>query len=78
VTATPQQQATLAICAALADAIRDLSATSPLRGVPAGELYARVMGHVSLETFESIVGVLVRAGLVSRTNHLLAWVGPRS
>lgn len=48
-----------------------------LGSVPAGELYARVMGHMSLSTFEGIVKMLVDAGLVTRSNHLLTWVGPR-
>ena len=57
----------------VADAIQELGS------VPAGHLYAAVMGHMSLETFEGIVGVLVGAKLVRRdASHLLTWIGPRS
>lgn len=66
-----QRQAAIAMTRALAEAIRDL------KEVPAGHLYAQVMGHLSLETFESIIGILVGAGLVTRAgSHMLTWTGP--
>ena len=54
----------------VADTIRALGE------VPSGELYARLMGHFSLATYDSIVAALINAGLVSKANHLLTWTGP--
>ena len=70
-TGTPEQRAAaVKMVLAVADAIRDL------KEVPAGHLYAGLMGHMSLETFESILGILVSAGVVRRSgSHLLTWIG---
>jgi len=51
-------------------------AIQTLREVPAGHLYAHVMQHMSLDEFERVIAVLVRAGVVKRANHLLTWTGP--
>lgn len=56
---------------AVGDAIRDLGE------VPAGHLYARVMGYMSLRSFDALIDILVKAGLVRRSSHLLIWVGPK-
>lgn len=45
--------------------------------VPEGELYARMMGFMSLASFNMIIDSLKRAELVTNKNHLLVWVGPR-
>lgn len=45
--------------------------------MPSGHLYARLMSHMSLETYDSIIGTLKRAGLVEERNHLLRWLAPR-
>jgi len=60
----------LQIAAAMAEAIRSLGS------VPSGHLYARLMGHVNLETYELIISVLVKANLVKQENFLLTWIGP--
>lgn len=65
-------QAALDIITAIAEAIRDIGS------VPSGHLYATVMGHMSLQTYESIINMLVRSNLVRRDgNHLLTWIGPK-
>lgn len=43
--------------------------------VPSGELYAQVMGYLTLEQYEYAVRALVASGLVARTNHQLTWIG---
>lgn len=66
-----QVQAGFEMMAAVAEAIRGLGT------VPSGELYARsCMQHMSIETYNSVIGVLKRAELVSERNHLLTWTGP--
>ena len=55
---------------AVTETIRELGS------VPSGHLYARLMGHMSLEIYEGIIGVLVRKGMVRREpSHLLVWTG---
>ena len=66
-----QARAAVAVAGAVGDAIRELGS------VPSGHLYARLMGHLSLEAYESILSTLVQTGLVRReANHLLVWSGP--
>ena len=55
---------------ALSEAIRELGS------VPSGHLYARVMGAMNLATYNSIIGTLKGAKLVSESNDVLIWVGP--
>lgn len=44
--------------------------------IPSGHLYAQLMGYgVGLNTYEKIINVLVKAELVAKTNHVLAWTG---
>jgi len=61
-------KAALITLQAVADAIRELGE------VPAGHLYGAVMGHLSFEQFQKVVGLLVKAGLVRREpGDLLVW-----
>lgn len=71
------RNAAIGMAAALGDAIRSLTESSPLRGVPSGELYARVMGRMDIRTYGALIGALKRAGLIEERSHLLTWVGPR-
>jgi hypothetical protein len=66
------QPATIAAARILADAIRDLGE------VPSGHLYAHVMGAMSLETYQGLIGILKRAGLIEEKAHLLTWIGPKA
>lgn len=47
-----------------------------LKQVPSGHLYASMMGHLSLDDYNIVIGVLKDAGLVVEKNYLLIWVGP--
>ena len=70
-TTKEQIRAAMAIVHALAEAIRELGQ------VPAGHLYANVMGKLTHGQFEQAIGILVRAGVVRREpSHLLVWTGP--
>ncbi len=57
--------------AAVAEAIRELGS------VPSGEFYARLLGHMSLETYTAIIARLKGAGLVEEKGHVLTWIGPK-
>ena len=67
--ATKQEtEATLKVVMAIAEAIRDLGT------VPSGHLYARVMGILSLDQYNQIVGILKNQGLVSESHYELKWI----
>jgi hypothetical protein len=66
---TQQITAGLQIAAAIGTAIRELGE------VPEGQLFARMMGHLDLRSFDAVIDALVRAGVVRRANHMLTWIG---
>jgi hypothetical protein len=54
---------------AIADAIKEL------REVPSGHLYARIMSTLDYPSYEKIIGILTRAGLISVSpGHLITWI----
>jgi hypothetical protein len=61
-------KAAVGMMMAVSEAIREL------KSVPSGHLYARLMDHMNLETYEKIIGTLKSAGLVKEEAHLLTWV----
>lgn len=64
-----QTQAAFGMVMAVSDAIRDL------KEVPSGHLYARLMGHMSLETYKTIISILKEAKVVEETPaHLIRWI----
>jgi hypothetical protein len=67
---TKQQLAAgLDVIRAVAEAIREL------RTVPSGNLYAHVMGRLSIQEYEKVIGILKGADLVRESSdHLLTWV----
>lgn len=66
-----------AVVEAILEAVQ--AANDAGHGAPAGHLYAALMGHMSLHTFESIVGAMVAAGkLEYRGAHLLYITKERS
>lgn len=59
------------IVLAIGDTIRDLGS------VPSGHLYAQLMGRLSINEYEKILGILESAGQIRReSSHLLVWTGP--
>ncbi len=61
---------TIRVAAAVGDAIRELGE------VPSGHLYAQLMGRLSFDSYNHIIGLLKQAGLVSEKHNLLTWIGP--
>lgn len=57
------------IAGILADAIRDL------KRVPSGHLYAQVMGHMDIHTYNKAIDLLKRTKMVEEKNHELIWIG---
>ncbi len=65
-----QTHAALECIKALADAIKSLGS------VPSGHLYAGLMGKLSLDQYNQMIGILTRSGLVELTpSHVLNWKG---
>jgi transcriptional regulator CtsR len=60
-------RAYIEIVKATADAIREL------KEVPNGELYARVMSHVSFDQYCAIILTLKNSGVIRETNNILIW-----
>jgi predicted transcriptional regulator len=70
-TTKEQIKAAIETLRAIADTIREA------KRIPSGTLYAVLMGKMSLETYEKIIGTLKNTGLVRETeSHLLEWAGP--
>lgn len=61
------QQKLLALSMVVAEAIRDLGS------VPSGHLYAQLMSHMDIDTYNNVIDILTRGGLVTVTNHLIVW-----
>jgi hypothetical protein len=58
------------VAVTLAEAIQSLGR------VPSGELYAQVMGHLTLEQYNAAISVLKFGKMVQEKNHELIWIGP--
>lgn len=43
--------------------------------VPSGELYARVMPHMSLEQYQKVIGILKGCKLIKEVHNELIWIG---
>lgn len=44
--------------------------------IPNGELYASMMGVLSIHSYETMIQTLKNAKLIEEKNHLLRWIGP--
>jgi hypothetical protein len=64
-------KAGLSAVMAVGSAIRDLGS------VPNGRLYAELMGQLSQESYNKVIDLLKRTGMVSEDNHVLTWTGPK-
>jgi hypothetical protein len=64
-----QKLALLAIVEVVTDSIKELGS------VPSGHLYAALMSHMTLDTYNTIIGVLTKQGKIKVQNHLITWIG---
>jgi len=65
-----QVKAAIEVVLAIANAIREL------REVPSGQLYAQLMGYLSLDQYQVIINNLKQAKLIKVESHLITWIGP--
>jgi len=68
-TTDDQLKAALTVLSAVAEAIRDVGI------IPAGHLYAAMMGNVDLPTFDRIIGILTNCKLIEKSGNSLRWIG---
>lgn len=67
-----QIAAHLKVVQAVAEAIREAGT------IPSGHLYSALCGKMDLNSYNRIIDMLKRTELVSETNHVLKWEGPKS
>ena len=53
------------------DAIQEIVVAAGSQGIPSGHLYAMLMGYMDLQTYQSMIALMVRAGGVTLQNHVL-------
>lgn len=74
-TVTPTEERDLKIalvrkvCDAICETVDEAYKLEPMIGAPGGHLYAAMMGHMSVHTFESIMSGLVAAGRLRKSGN---------
>lgn len=53
------------------DAIQEIVQRAGSEGIPSGHLYAMLMGYMDLETYQSMIDIMVQAGGITLENHVL-------
>lgn len=43
--------------------------------IPSGELYTHLMGHMNLDTYNKVIGMLTKVGAIKVENHEIIWIG---
>ncbi len=61
----------------VADLIRHIDERSNGMGVPNGELYATLMSHMSYQTYTQLISKFQELKLISLSNNLIRWTGPK-
>ena len=56
---------------AVTEAIREA------KRIPSGHLYAMLMGKMNIDTYNQLITIIKRTGLVKEEYHELIWVGPK-
>ena len=62
-----QRQGVLQVITAVLAAIQEAGE----HGIPSGHLYALLMGKMSLDTYQSIIAVLVKANKITESGYVL-------
>jgi hypothetical protein len=64
-------EAALELVRAVAEMIREVGR------IPSGELYALLMGKMTLDTYEKMIRMMINQGLIrEERSHMLVWTGP--
>jgi len=68
---TKREVALIATMNAIEEAIKE----SGPEGIPSGHLYNTLMGHINLDQYNQIIGLLKKIGRVKESFNLLTYVG---
>jgi hypothetical protein len=66
-TIAQQVKAFIGVC----DVILELIEKRERLGMPSGELYAVVMGHMDIDQYTTLIDIMVRSGRIVQRNHCL-------
>jgi len=53
------------------DALHEVIAEFGDKGIPSGHLYAMLMGNMSLDDYNTVIGLMIKAGGITNVGHLL-------
>lgn len=60
-----------AVLLAITEIILDAITEAGTRGIPSGHLYAALMGHMNIDTYNVIIEALINTGKIKQSNYLL-------
>lgn len=72
---TPAVAATEKVAAALKVAVDVANVIKEVGGIPNGQLYALMMGHMSLMEYNALLMLMKNMRLIKEENHILLWIG---
>ena len=61
----------MAALKAVLDCIEEAIDGAGTQGIPSGHLYAMLMGHLSLDTYQSIISAMKQSGRITERHHCL-------
>ena len=53
------------------DLVQEIIKEAGSQGIPSGHLYAMLMTYMDLQTYQTMIGLMVKAGGVTLQNHVL-------
>lgn len=53
------------------DAVQSVIDAAGNEGIPSGHLYAMLMSHMDLDTYQSLINIMVDAGGITIKNHVI-------
>jgi len=53
------------------DTVQEIIKGAGSQGIPSGHLYAMLMAYMDLQTYQTMIGLMVKAGGVTLQNHVL-------
>ena len=69
--AQTQASSTFSRVKPILDALQQIIEAAGPDGIPSGHLYAMLMGHMDLGTYQSMINLMVKAGGITLNHHVL-------
>ena len=64
-------EATFSRLKPILDTVQEIIKGAGSQGIPSGHLYAMLMTYMDLQTYQTMIGLMVKAGGVTLQNHVL-------